>query len=65
MKTTKNRTVLLFRCSDMVRAAGSKILAAFLLGYYFRHLFIEFQCGRNGLAALNIAVDFFTIRWYN
>ena len=29
-ENTKNRTVLLFRCSDAVRAAGSKILAAFL-----------------------------------
>ena len=28
VKTKKSRTVLLFRCSDAVRAAGSKILAA-------------------------------------
>ena len=28
VKATQNRTILLFRCSDAVRAAGSKILAA-------------------------------------
>lgn len=33
VKTTKNRTVLLFRCSNVVRAAGSKILAAFFHKY--------------------------------
>ena len=31
MKTTKNRTIRLFRCSNVVRAARSKILAALCL----------------------------------
>lgn len=31
MKTKKSRTVLLFRYSDAVRAAGSKILAALFI----------------------------------
>jgi len=36
VKTTKKRTVRLFRCSNVVRAAGSKILAALLVyGLHF------------------------------
>jgi len=31
VKATQNRTILLFRCSDAVWAAGSKILAAFFV----------------------------------
>ena len=49
MKTKKSRTVLLFRCSDAVRAAGSKILAAFLF----------FSAGLVLLDGKNILILFF------
>ena len=51
VKTTKNRTVLLFRCSDAVRAAGSKILAAFLF----------FSAGLVLLDGKNILILFFAV----
>ena len=51
MKTTKNRTVLLFRCSDAVRAARSKILAAFLF----------FSAGLVLLDGKNILILFFAV----
>ena len=51
MKTKKSRTVLLFRCSDAVRAAGSKILAAFLF----------FSAGLVLLDGKNILILFFAV----
>ena len=51
MKTIKNRTVLLFRCSDAVRAARSKILAAFLF----------FSAGLVLLDGKNILILFFAV----
>ena len=51
MKTTKSRTVRLFRCSNVVRAAGSKILAAFLF----------FSAGLVLLDGKNILILFFAV----
>ena len=51
MKTKKSRTVLLFRCSDAVRAARSKILAAFLF----------FSAGLVLLDGKNILILFFAV----
>ena len=51
VKTKKSRTVLLFRCSDAVRAAGSKILAAFLF----------FSAGLVLLDGKNILILFFAV----
>lgn len=47
MKTIKNRTVPLFRCSNVVRAARSKILAAFFHKYSI--LIFPFIWGLNGI----------------
>lgn len=51
MKTTKNRTVLLFRCSDAVRAARILLLAAFLF----------FSAGLVLLDGKNILILFFAV----
>ena len=51
VKATQNRTILLFRCSDAVRAAGSKILAAFLF----------FSAGLVLLDGKNILILFFAV----